>query len=70
MFARNNNRSNEREIKTNFVLKLNKLNFYINFSINLYEFPVRNKLNFYINFSINLYEFPVRSTVKYCDVEL
>ena len=28
MFARNNNRSNEREIKTNFVFKLSKLNFY------------------------------------------
>ena len=43
MFARNNNRSNEREIKTNFVLKLN---FYINFSINLYEFPVRSTVKY------------------------
>ena len=46
MFARNNNRSNEREIKTNFVFKLSKLNFYINFSINLYKFPVSSTVKY------------------------
>ena len=46
MFARNNNRSNEREIKTNFVFKLNKFNFYINFSINLYKFPVHSTVKY------------------------